>query len=135
VCRWQTFRSRGLSRFDIARCGAGAAQAGCNLSFTLNLDGFVFYWAPQKTATSDKALVKLNVPALLQNNISRVLAAVGASIRLDVRVDVCLSGGICAGQFVRPASVAVSRSEPTGKQRTCTSEHAGPTQRYRRFRQ
>jgi len=135
VCRWQTFRSRGLSRFDIARCGAQAALAGCNLSFTLNFDGFVFYWAPQKTATSDKALVKLNVPALLQNNISRVPAAVGASIRLDVRVDVCLSGGICAGQFGCSARDAVFRTEPTGKQRTCTTEHARPIQRRRRFRQ
>jgi hypothetical protein len=65
--RGRTRRWGGLSRFDIARCGLGAAQAGCNLSFTLNLDGFVFYWASQKAATSDKAFFKPNVSARLQN--------------------------------------------------------------------
>jgi hypothetical protein len=126
----RTRRRRGLSRFDVARFGAGAVLEGCNLSFTLRLDGFVFYWAPQKTATSDKALFKLNVLACLQNNISHVPASAGASIRMDVPVDVCRSGGIRAGQFGHQARAAGFRSECTGNKRARSGERAGTTQRY-----
>ena len=94
-------------------------QRSCNLSLTRNLDGFVFYWAPQNATTSDEAPFKL-----MFRHASKIVFHASPLLSVPLFVWACFWMCVCPAVAAQDNSAAKPAPQASGTNAPATNEPA-----------